>query len=107
MYAVIQTGGKQLRVQPGDVIRVERLAADVGSAVVFERVLMLGGEGSVKLGAPEIGGARVRGTVLAHDRAKKIVMYVFKRRQNANRRTQGHRQNFTAVKIEAIEAVES
>jgi len=103
MYAVIQTGGKQVRVQPGDIVQVERLDAEVGSAVVFDRVLMLGGGSNVKLGAPAIDGARVRGTVLAHDRAKKIVMYIFKRRQNANRRTQGHRQDFTRVKIDAIE----
>jgi large subunit ribosomal protein L21 len=103
MYAVIQTGGKQLRVQPGDVVRVERLPAEVGATVVFDRVLMLGGDDKVQLGAPTLDGARVRGTVTAQGRAKKIVIYTYKRRKNSNRRTLGHRQEFTAVKIEAIE----
>lgn len=103
MYAVIQTGGKQVRVQPGEVVRVERLPVEVGATVVFDRVLMLGGDDKIKVGAPAIDGARVRGTVMAQGRAKKIVIYIYKRRKNSNRRTQGHRQDFTAVKIDAIE----
>ena len=103
MYAVIKTGGKQLRVQIGDVVRVESLASEVGSSVVFDQVLMLGGEES-KLGAPTIDGAQVRGTVIAQGRGDKIIVYTYKKRQNSNRKTRGHRQNFTAVKIDAIEA---
>ena len=103
MYAVIKTGGKQLRVQIGDVVRVERLASEVGSSVVFDQVLMLGGEES-KLGSPTIDGAQVRGTVIAQERGNKIIVYTYKKRQNSNRKTRGHRQNLTAVKIDAIEA---
>jgi large subunit ribosomal protein L21 len=103
MYAVIESGGKQHRVQVGDVVRVERLTGDVGSAVVFDRVLLLGGD-RVRLGAPWIDGAHVRGTVVAQERGPKIEIYVFKRRQNSNRKRGGHRQSQTAVKIDAIEA---
>ncbi len=104
MYAVIETGGKQHRVEVGQVVRVETVAGEPGNPVVFDRVLMIGGGAEVKLGAPAVAGARVRGTVVEQDRGKKIVIYTFKRRQNSNRRNAGHRQNFTAVKIDAIEA---
>jgi large subunit ribosomal protein L21 len=104
MYAVIETGGKQVRVAVGDVVEVERLDGDPGSAVVFDRVLLLGQDESIKLGSPTLGGARVRGTVVRQGRHPKIVLYTFKRRQNSNRRRAGHRQHYTAVKIEAIEA---
>ena len=103
MYAVIQAGGRQVRVQVGDVVRVDRLSQEVGSEVVFDRVLMLGGDENVKLGAPDIEGARVRGTVVEQGRDKKILIYTFKRRQNSNRRRAGHRQDYTAVKIDSIE----
>jgi len=103
MDAVIRTGSKQLRVRVGDVVRVERLPGDEGSTIVFDQVLMLNRENDVKLGAPLLGGVTVRGTVVEHGRHKKIPIYVFKRRQNSNRRRQGHRQDYTAVKIEAIE----
>jgi large subunit ribosomal protein L21 len=104
MYAVIEAGGKQVRVRVGDVVRVERLQSEVGSAVVFDRVLMLGDGDSVAVGAPAVDGARVRGTVVAQDRAGKVRVYTYKRRKNSNRKTRGHRQDFTAVKIEKIEA---
>ena len=104
MYAVIENGGTQYRVQVGDVIRTSRLAGDVGAPIVFERVLLLGGDERVQVGSPTVDGAAVRGSIVAHGRAKKIHIYVFKRRQNANRRRMGHRQDYTAVKIDAIEA---
>lgn len=104
MYAVIETGGKQHRVEVGQVVRVETVAGEPGNSVVFDRVLMIGGGAEVKLGSPAVAGARVRGTVVEQDRGKKIVIYTFKRRQNSNRRNAGHRQNFTAVKIDAIDA---
>lgn len=104
MYAVIQTGGKQHRVQVGEVVRVESVPAGVGDAVVFERVLLLGDEQSVRLGTPFLPGARVLATVVENDRAKKVLVHTYKKTKNASRRHQGHRQDYTAVKIDAIEA---
>jgi len=104
MYAVIETGGKQVRVQVGDVVRVESLPGEVGSEVLFDRVLMLDTGEAVTVGKPTVDGAQVKGSVVAQDRAKKILIYTYKRRQNSNRRRAGHRQNYTAVKIEAINA---
>lgn len=104
MYAVIQTGGKQVRVQVGDVVRVEHLPGDVGASISFEQVLMVSDqENRVKLGSPTLGGFRVSGTVVEQGRAKKILLYTYKRRQNSNRRRAGHRQNYTAVKIDSID----
>ena len=104
MYAVIRSGGKQYRVQVGDVVRIERLAGDVGSALVFDEVLAVGGNDAPTLGQPTIGGASVRASITGQGRAKKIHIYQYKRRKNSNRRRMGHRQNFTSVKIEAIDA---
>ena len=104
MYAVIKTGGKQVRVQVGDVVRVEKLAGEVGASIVFDEVLMLGGDKSAKLGSPVVDGAQVKGTVVAQDRGRKIIVYTYKRRKNSNRKTRGHRQSFTAVKIDKIES---
>jgi large subunit ribosomal protein L21 len=104
MYAVIETGGQQLRVQVGDVVQVARLTDDVGGAVVFDRVLLVGGGDEVQVGAPTVDGAKVRGTVVAQERDRKVLIYTYKRRKNSNRKRQGHRQAYTAVKIEAIEA---
>ena len=104
MFAVIQTGGKQLRVQIGDLVRVESLDADVGSEVIFDHVLMVGeGEGA-RVGTPAVDGATVRGSVVEQGLGKKIRIYTYKRRKNSNRRRMGHRQAFTAVKIESIDA---
>ncbi len=106
MYAVIETGGKQCRVRVGEIVRVERLTVEPGSKIVFDRVLMLGNEddsqGSVKVGSPTVAGASVKGSVVAHGRAKKVLIYTYKPRQNSNRRRAGHRQSFTDVKIEKI-----
>lgn len=104
MYAVIESGGKQVRVSVGDVVRVESVAADVGSEVVFDRVLMVGGDETLKLGTPTVDGAQVKGSVVEHGRGPKIHIYTYKRRQNSNRKRAGHRQNYTAVKIETIKA---
>ncbi len=104
MYAVIQTGGKQVRVAVGDVVQVERVPGEVGENVVFDQVLMLGGNDNVKLGAPTLDGVQVKGTVVEQGRDRKVVIYTYKRRQNSNRRRQGHRQSFTAVKIDSIDA---
>jgi large subunit ribosomal protein L21 len=104
MYAVIRTGGKQHRVQVGEVVRVERLEAEAGASVVFDEVLAVGEGESVNLGTPTVAGASVKGTVVAQDRAKKVLIFRYRPRQNASRRRGGHRQDYTAVKIEAIQA---
>lgn len=104
MYAVIETGGKQLRVQVGEIVRVESLPGDVGAPVTFDRVLMVGGEEDAKVGKPTLDGAQVKGSIVEHGRGRKIVIYTFKRRKNSNRKTSGHRQSYTAVKIESIDA---
>ena len=103
MYAVIQSGGKQHRIQVGDVVQVEQLAGGIGDAVTFEHVLMVAGDDATSIGAPEVDGAQVRGSIVEQGRDKKIVIYTYKRRQNSNRRRAGHRQNYTAVKIESID----
>jgi large subunit ribosomal protein L21 len=102
MYAVIKTGGKQYRVAPGDKLRVEKLPGNVGDTVTFGEVLLIGGE-SVKLGKPLIAGAKVEAKVIAQDRAKKIIVFKFRRRKNYRRKA-GHRQPFTALEITGITA---
>ncbi|UCG38720.1 MAG: 50S ribosomal protein L21 [bacterium] len=101
MYAVIETGGKQYRVNKGDIIRVEKLTADVGSKVDFDRVLLVGEGDKVKVGTPLVDGAKVTGTVVEQDRHRKIVVFKMKRRKNY-RKKQGHRQNYTGIRIEKI-----
>jgi large subunit ribosomal protein L21 len=104
MYAVIETGGKQLRVQVGEVVRVESLPGEVGAPITFDRVLMVGEGDKARIGQPSLDGAEVKGSIVEQGRGPKILMYTFKRRKNSNRKTQGHRQNYTAVKIESINA---
>jgi large subunit ribosomal protein L21 len=104
MYAVIETGGKQLRVQVGETVKVETLPGDVGAPVTFDRVLMVGGDEAAKVGKPNLDGAQVTGSIVEQGRARKIVIYTYKRRKNSNRKRQGHRQNYTAVKIDSINA---
>jgi large subunit ribosomal protein L21 len=102
MYAVVRTGGKQVRVAPGKAVRVECLPGAVGESVAFDEVLMVGGEGEPRLGRPLVSGARVVGTIVRHGRGPKIVIFKSKRRKNY-RRKQGHRQDFTEVRVESIE----
>jgi large subunit ribosomal protein L21 len=101
-YAVIRTGGKQYRVAPGDVIRVEKLGGDPGAEVEFREVLMTADGDAVRVGTPLVAGARVAGQVVEHGKAKKILVFKKKRRKNY-RRHQGHRQEFTAVRVTNIE----
>jgi large subunit ribosomal protein L21 len=101
-YAVIRTGGKQYRVAPGDVIRVERLAAEPGTQVEFTDVLMAADEGAVHVGTPLLAGARVTAQVVQQGKAKKILVFKKKKRKNY-RRHHGHRQHFTAVRVTQIE----
>ena len=103
MYAVIVTGGKQYRVEQGEVLRVERLAAEEGASVDFDRVLMVGEGGSVTVGTPVVDGARVSATVRGHGRGEKVRMIKFRRRKHYMRR-QGHRQNYTEIQVTAIAA---
>ena len=101
MYAVIETGGKQYRVNQGDVIKVEKLTADVGEKVDFDRVLLVGEGSDVKVGSPVVDGASVSGTVVEQDRGRKIIVFKMKRRKGY-RRNQGHRQDYTGVQIDKI-----
>ncbi len=97
MYAVIKTGGKQYRVAKGDKIFVEKLPGNVGDAVSFDQVLLVGGE-TLKLGKPLVAGAKVEAKILDQDRGKKVIIFKFRRRKNYHRKT-GHRQPFTALEI--------
>jgi large subunit ribosomal protein L21 len=101
-YAVIRTGGKQYRVAPGDLLRIERLPGEVGAPVEFTEVLLTGGgEGAVRIGTPLVDGALVRGTIIEQGRARKILVYKKKRRKNYRRR-HGHRQSVTTVRVTEI-----
>lgn len=102
MYAVIQTGGKQYRVNQGDVIYVEKLEADIDETVKFD-VLMVGGDDGIKVGKPLLEGATVQGKVLGQGKGKKIVVFKYKAKKNI-RKKQGHRQPFTKVEITAVNA---
>jgi large subunit ribosomal protein L21 len=101
MYAVIKSGGKQYRVESGKQVRIESLAADVGAAVAFEEVLLVGTGDSVKVGAPLVSGARVKATVVAHGRGEKVKIFKMRRRKHYQK-SQGHRQNYTEVRIDDI-----
>lgn len=103
MYAVVKTGGLQVRVTPGQAVRVGKLVGDVGSAVEFSEVLLVGGEGDAKVGKPLVSGAKVLGTIKAHGRGEKITIFKSKRRKNY-RRKQGHRQDYTEVQVTEIRA---
>ena len=102
MYAIVESGGKQIRVSPGEQVRVEKLDVSVGSRVEFDKVLLVSRDGKVELGRPYIKGARALGTVEEQDRRAKVLVFKKKRRKQY-RRTQGHRQAFSAVRIESIE----
>jgi len=103
MYAVIRTGGKQYRVARNDVITIEKLNAEKGATVSFDEVLMVGGEGAAKVGAPLVAGAKVTGTVLDQGKGDKILVFKKRRRKNS-RRKNGHRQFETVVRIADIVA---
>jgi len=100
MYAVIRTGGKQYRVEPGDALRVEKLPAEVGAAVSFDALLVADGD-KVDVGRPTLAGVKVEGEVVRHGRGKKIIVFKLRRRKNY-RKKQGHRQAFTEVKVLGI-----
>ena len=101
MYAVIKTGGKQYRVSSGEKLKVELLAAEVGAAVQFAEVLAVGEGDTVKVGAPFVAGAAVNATVLSQGRADKVHIFKMRRRKHY-KKSQGHRQSFTEVRIDDI-----
>lgn len=103
MYAIIKTGGKQYKVAEGDVILVEKLAAEEGASVVFDQVLTVVNDGDVKVGKPTVEGAKVTAKVEAQGKGKKIRVFKYKAKSNYRKR-QGHRQPYTKVTIEKIEA---
>lgn len=102
MYAIIETCGKQFRVQEGNKIVIDRLAAEIGNEVTFDRVVMLSGD-SAKFGAPYVDGAKVTAKVTEHGRGEKVVVFK-KHRRKSYRKTQGHRQDYTALTITGINA---
>jgi large subunit ribosomal protein L21 len=106
MYAVIATGGKQYKVQEGEILRVEKLDGDVGAPIAFDQVLMISDGETVQVGDPMLESMAVRGRIVEQGKAKKILVFKYKRRKRY-RRKQGHRQPYTAVKIDAIGAVEA
>jgi large subunit ribosomal protein L21 len=101
MYALVKTGGKQYRVSKDDTILVERIAADEGAEVILDDIVMLGDGDKVTIGTPRVEGAAVSATVMRQTRGPKIIIFRRKRRKN-HRRTQGHRQDLTLLKINAI-----
>lgn len=103
MFAVIKTGGKQYRVAADDVITVERLTGDAGSAITFDEVLLVGDGSSTRVGAPLVSGVSVAGEIVEQTRGPKVISFKKRRRQNS-RRKRGHRQDLTTVRITAINA---
>ncbi len=101
MYAVIKTGGKQYKVAPGEKLKVELIPADVGASVILDQVLMVAEGESVRLGQPTVTGATVTATVVSHGRGDKIKIFKMRRRKHYQKH-QGHRQNYTELKIDAI-----
>ena len=100
MYAIIATGGKQYKVSEGDVIKVEKLDAEVGAKVTFDNVLLVGGD-TVKVGTPTVDGAKVEASVVSEGKGKKVIVYKYKRKSGYHKKI-GHRQLFTQVKIDSI-----
>ena len=103
MYAVIKTGGKQYRVALGEKLKIEQIPADIGSEIVLDQVLMVADGEVTKVGTPLVEGATVKATVVSHGRGDKIKIFKMRRRKHY-RKTQGHRQNFTEIRIETIAA---
>jgi large subunit ribosomal protein L21 len=103
MYAVVRTGGKQLRVEPGAAVRVEKLDGSVGDSIELSEVLLVGGGEQARIGTPLIEGAKVVGTITAQARGKKLIIFKMKRRKGYRRKS-GHRQSYTEILVDKIEA---
>jgi len=101
MYAVVKTGGKQYKVAPGEKLKVEQLPADVGAEVILDQVLLVSEGEAVRLGQPTVAGATVKATVVAQGRGEKIRIFKMRRRKHYQKH-QGHRQNYTELRIESI-----
>jgi large subunit ribosomal protein L21 len=101
VYAIVKTGGKQYRVQPGDTIRVERIESPVGEKVTLDEVLLVANGDEIRLGNPRVASAQVLGVVVEQDRDQKVRVFKYKKRKHY-RRTRGHRQSFTALRIDTI-----
>jgi len=102
VYAIVRAGGKQYRVKEGDTIHLESISAEAGEKVVLGEVLFVGGDGDSRVGSPLVDKARVLGTVLEQGRDRKVRVFKYKKRKHY-RRTRGHRQSFTALRIDGIE----
>ncbi|MCF4113661.1 MULTISPECIES: 50S ribosomal protein L21 [Dethiosulfovibrio] len=102
MYAIIETGGKQYRVQPGDELKIEKLAIEENDQVSFDKVLLVGSENDVKVGTPHVEGVSVKGTVLSNGKNKKLIVFKYKNKTKY-RRFRGHRQPFSLVRIDSID----
>ncbi|MBI1883020.1 MAG: 50S ribosomal protein L21 [Chlamydiae bacterium] len=102
LYAVIETGGKQYQVRPGDVLQVERLDKTPEGAISFDRVLLVSKEGQIKVGTPILNGAKVLGKFVKEVKGEKLIAFKYKRRKNYRRKV-GHRQKYDLVKIESVD----
>ena len=102
MYAVIQTGGKQYRVEPGAIVKVEKISGNVGDPITFDKVLLTSDGENVNVGTPYLGDAKVMGRITRHGKDRKVIVFKYKKRKGYKKK-QGHRQNFTMVKVENIE----
>ncbi len=102
MYAIIASGGKQYKIQEGEILRVEKISGELGASVSFDRVLMFSDGENVSIGTPVLDNIVVRGHIVEQGKAKKIIVFKYKKRKGY-RRKQGHRQQFTGVKIDSIE----
>ena len=105
MYAIIESCGKQYKVQEGDVVFFEKLDVEEGKKVTFDNVVLLANDKDVKVGTPYVKNCKVEGTVVSHGKDKKIIVYRYKAKKN-HRRTQGHRQPYTKVEIKSIKTAE-
>ena len=103
MYAVIKTGGKQYRVASGEKLKIEQIPADIGSEIVLDQVLMIADDEAVTVGTPLVSGATVKATVLTHGRGEKVQIFKMRRRKHYQKH-QGHRQNYTEIRIDGIAA---
>lgn len=104
MYAIIETGGKQYQVEVGQEIYVEKLGVDADSNVTIDKVIALGGEDGIKVGTPYVENATVSATVLKNGKAKKVTVLTYKPKKGSSKRKMGHRQPYTKLKIDAINA---
>ena len=102
MFAVVRTGGKQLRVEPGAAVRVEKLEGAVGDSIELAEVLLVGEKDSATIGTPLVDGAKVKGTITAQGRGPKITVFKMKRRKGYRRKS-GHRQSYTEIRVDQIE----